>query len=322
MFGWLRNVPTVEARAVGISLGVGIALLVLKFIAYFLTGSAAIFSDAVESIVNVLASGVAAYSLGLAHTPADAEHPYGHGKVEFMSAGFEGGMILLAAVVMSAKAIDAMLHPARTEGLGIGICLMGVAMLINGGVGRYLIHLGRRRHALTLEADGHHLMSDAVTSLVATGALIAVTLTKWHWIDPIAALGIAFYVGWMGIGLLKRSAAGLMDQQDMDDEQVMKTILDSHVGDAGVEPRICGYHKLRHRHSGRYVWIDVHITVPGALSVREGHDIASVIEGEIERRLGESDATAHIEPCPGCPRCPQGGAGMAAVGQSRDSGRM
>jgi cation diffusion facilitator family transporter len=306
MVGWFRHVPTVEARAAFISFAVGVLLLGIKFVAYFLTGSAAIFSDAMESIVNVLASAVAAWSLGLAHAPADADHPYGHGKVEFMSAGFEGGMILLAAMVMSVKAVDTLLfHPVTVEALGLGLSLMAGAMVVNGAVGLYLIRLGRRQGALALEADGHHLLSDAITSIVACVTLLAIRWSgdQWLWLDPIGALLIAAYIAWMGIGLLQRSAAGLMDRQDHEDERLMREILDAHCGPAGATPRICGYHKLRHRHSGRYHWIDVHITVAPAMSVLEGHDTASAIEGEIERRLGPGDATAHIEPCPGCDLC-------------------
>ncbi|MFI5381008.1 MAG: cation diffusion facilitator family transporter [Tepidisphaerales bacterium] len=304
MFRRLKNVPRVEARAALTSLAVGTILLSVKFTAYFLTGSAAIFSDAVESIVNVLAAAVAAWSLGLAHTPADADHPYGHGKVEFMSAGFEGGMILLAGVVMSFKAMDSLfLHPAEMEKLGLGMVLLVAAVCVNGGVGAYLVRLGKATGALSLEADGHHLMSDAVTSLVAAVALLAMSATKWRWLDPAGALVIAVYVSRVGVRLLRRSAAGLMDEQDNSHERLMIQILNAHVGPAGAEPRICGYHKLRHRHSGRYVWVDVHFTVAAGLSVRDGHQVASVIEGEIERKLGQADATVHIEPCPGCELC-------------------
>ena len=304
MFGWFKNVPRAEARAALLSLGVGILLLSVKFTAYFLTGSAAVFSDAVESIVNVLASTGALWALSLAHTPADADHPYGHGKAEFMSAGFEGGMILLAGVVMTFKAMDSLfLHPAEMEKLGIGVVLLVMAVFVNGGVGIYLVRLGKMTGALSLEADGQHLMSDAVTSFVAAVVLLVMGFTRWRWLDPAGALVIAAYISRMGIRLLRRSAAGLMDEQDRNHERMMRGILDTHVGPTGVEPRICGYHKLRHRHSGRYVWVDVHFTVAQGMSVHEGHDVASVIEGEIERKLGPSDATVHIEPCPGCELC-------------------
>lgn len=298
MIAWLGRVPKSEAGAALLSLVVGVALLTIKFVAYFLTGSAAIFSDALESIVNVAASAVAAYALVVAHSPADEEHPYGHGKIEFLSAHFEGGMILLAAIAIAIKAIDLLLFkPQPVEQLGVGIILIAAAMLINGGVGLMLIRVGRRQGSITLEADGHHLLSDAITSATALAALAIVKLLHWPLADPIAALAIAAYIGWMGIALLRRSSAGLMDRQDVDDERLLRGILDSHIGPGGKEPRICSYHKLRHRHSGRYHWVDFHIMVPGKLDVEQGHGIASSIEYEIERALGEGNATAHVEPC-------------------------
>lgn len=295
-----------ELRAISISIGVGCALLGLKFTAYFITGSAAIFSDALESIVNVLASSFALFALHLAHRPADDDHPYGHGKVEFMSAGFEGGLILVAALVIALKTLDTLLfRQIQVEQLDLGLGLVAVAMLANGAVGFYLIRLGQRNGSLALEADGRHLMSDAVTSVAALAALLIVKLTGWIYADPIAALLIAIYIARIGIKLLRRSAAGIMDEQDKDDTRLLEGILDAHLGDAGAEPRICSYHKLRHRHSGRYHWIDFHLVVPADNNIQQGHDIASRIEYEIETTLGEANATAHIEPCidPACVRC-------------------
>src|SRR6267142_1266130 len=253
MIAWLGRVPRSEATAALLSLGVGIALLIIKFIAYFLTGSAAIFSDALESIVNVAAASVALYALVVAHSPVDQ--------------------------------------------LGAGIILIAAAMVINGGVGFALIRVGRRQGSMTLEADGHHLMSDAITSATALGALAVVKLLRWPLADPIAALLIAGYIGWMGILLLRRSSAGLMDRQDAADDQLLQQILDSHIGPRGKPPQICSYHKVRHRHSGRYHWVDFHIMVPPKLNVELGHAVASAIEYEIEQALGEGNATAHIEPC-------------------------
>ena len=298
MVSFLRRIPPTERVAVSISLGVGLALMGLKFAAYFITGSAAIFSDALESIVNVLASAMALWALSVAHTPADSEHPYGHGKVEFMSAAFEGGMIVLAAVVITFNAFDTLLNPRPMEGLGIGMGLMAVAMAVNGGVGLYLVAVGRRRKSLALEADGHHLLSDAITSIVALAALTIVHFAQTPLVDPLAAMLMAAYIAWMGLRLIRRSAAGLMDKQDIEDDRMLRQLIESHIGPQGKTPRICSYHKLRHRHSGRYHWVDFHIMVPSHLSVADGHAIASAIEYELELALGEGNATAHIEPCP------------------------
>jgi cation diffusion facilitator family transporter len=303
----LAHVPPEESRAAALSLVVGASLLAVKFVAYFLTGSAVIFSDAVESIVNVAAAAFAMYSIVLAHRPADASHPYGHGKVEFFSAGFEGGMILVAAVVSALKAGGDLLRGGelRAQRLDLGLLLMTVALLVNGGLGVYLLRTGRKRGALTLVADGQHLLTDALTSLVALAALTVVRITGWRQADPIAALAVSVYIGRTGIRLVGHAVGGLMDRQDVEDETLLRGILDSHLGRAGKEPQICGYHKLRHRHSGRYHWVDFHITVPADWNIDRGHRVASSIEYEIELALGEGNATAHVEPCAAeaCPSC-------------------
>ena len=293
------HVPPDESRAAVVALVVGAALMGLKFFAYFLTGSAVIFSDAVESIVNVAAAGFALYSIVVAHRPADASHPYGHGKVEFLSAGFEGGMILVAAAVSMVKALDDLLRGRDLSAgrLDWGLALVALALVVNGTLGGWLVRTGRRQGSVTLEADGHHLLTDAITSVVAIVGLGVVRLTGWRWADPVAAVVVALYITRTGVRLLGHAVGGLMDRQDAEDEALLRKILDSHLGPGGKEPRICGYHKLRHRHSGRYHWVDFHATVPADWSIARGHEVASAIEYEIEQALGEGNATAHVEPC-------------------------
>jgi cation diffusion facilitator family transporter len=297
----LRHVPRAEANAAAASVVVSLVLLAVKFAAYHLTGSAAIFSDALESIVNVIASMVAGYSLFLAHQPADAQHPYGHGKVEFLSAGFEGGMILLAAAVIAWRAIEEMIEGPRVHEVSIGLALILLAGLVNGAVGLLLLRSGRRHGSATLVADGQHLLTDALTSAAVLLALALMWIRpSWTWVDPIAALLVAAYIAQVALRLISHSAAGLMDRQDVQDEKLLREILDAHVGVDGTaprEPRICSYHKLRHRHSGRYHWIDFHIMVPASWTIQRGHEVASAIEYEIEQALGEGNATAHVEPC-------------------------
>src|SRR4051812_16117889 len=286
-----------ERRAALVSLAVGVALMAVKFAAYFVTGSAAIFSDALESIVNVLASGFAVYSVVLAHQPADETHPYGHGKIEFLSAGFEGGMMLLAAIVITAQAIGELLAGPEVHELNAGLILLAGAMAANFLVGVYLIRSGRKHGSITLEADGKHLISDAVTSAGVLVALAVLRVTGWRWVDPIAALLVAAYIVRVAVGLLRRSAAGLMDEQALRDDGVIRAILDSHLPAGGKPPLVCSYHKLRHRHSGRYHWVDFHLMVPPSWNITRGHEAASAIEYEIEQALGEGNATAHVEPC-------------------------
>lgn len=297
-----RRVESLERRAAMLAVGVGVALMVAKFVAYAFTGSAAIFSDAMESIVNVVASSMAVVVLRIAHTPPDATHPYGHGKIEFLSAALEGGMICAAAGAIIVKAV----HDLRTPEIVIDHIGLGLAITIGGGavnaaVGLMMLRLGRRTGSATLEADGHHLLSDFVTSLGAIVALVIVRTTGHPEADPIIALLMAAYLVVVGAKLLKQSVDMLMDKQDPEDEQLLVSILQSHViapnGGGGKEPTICSFHKLRHRHTGRYHWIDFHLIVPPTTDVKRAHDIASVIEGEIEQALGEGDATAHIEPC-------------------------
>jgi cation diffusion facilitator family transporter len=304
---WLRQVPAPEARAALISIGVGLILLLVKFGAYFLTDSTAIFADALEGIVNVTASFFAAYALITAHRPADREHPYGHGKIEFFSAGLEGGMIMLAAFVAIAKAGDVLLRHQQlhTGELGRGLVLMTIALAANAAVGIYLIRAGKKHSSMTLEADGWHLITDAVTSTAAVFALLLVRMTGLTIMDPIIAVLVSLYIAWTGITLIRRSAAGLMDEQDAGDTAMLRAILDGHIGPRAREPRICSYHKLRHRHSGRYHWVDFHIMMPGHWDIETGHHIASAIEYEIEQAIGEGNATAHIEPCkdPNCADC-------------------
>lgn len=301
----------VERNVALISLALSAGLLGLKFAAYYATGSSAVFSDALESIVNVVASAFALYSLQVSHRPPDADHPYGHGKIEFLSAGFEGGMILLAALVIVVRAVDALVfHAPAVQSLAVGMGLMALAMVLNGGWGWYLIRAGRKRGAIALEADGHHLLSDAVTSVAALVGLAIVRLSGWPAADPITAIVIAVYIAFMGWILLRRSAGGLMDRQDDADALTLRRILDSHTGPAGAEPRICSYHKLRHRHSGRYHWVEFHIMVPADWDIAHGHRVASAIEYQIEQTLGTGNATAHVEPCfdPHCRHCHARGA--------------
>ncbi|MBC7785749.1 MAG: cation transporter, partial [Burkholderiales bacterium] len=295
----VTNIPKIEFRAAMVAIIAGLSLLVIKFAAYWITESSAVFSDALESIVNVLSSMIALWALAVAHKPADAEHPYGHGKAEFMSAGLEGGMILLASIVILARTAEVLYTGAlSTDRIDEGLLLIGLAMVVNGFVGAMLLRTGRRQHSATLEADGHHLLSDAVTSIAVLIGLGIVRVTGYRIADPICAVLIAIYIGWIATRLIKRSFAGLMDEQDQEDKKRLTDVLDTHTGANGVAPRICSYHKLRHRHNGRYHWVDFHIMVPTHLSISEGHRIASEIEYEIECLLGEGNATAHVEPCP------------------------
>lgn len=301
----LARVPVIERRAAILSLVVSVVLTSVKFYAYYVTTSAAVFSDALESIVNVVASAFALYAITLAHAPADESHPYGHGKVEFLSAAFEGGMIFVAGAVVLWRAFTDFFMGAHVDSPEKGIYLLAGTAVVNGVVGFFLFRIGRRRSSLALVADGRHLISDVVTTSAVLVSLGLVYWTRKIWIDPLCAALAGGYLFWTAYRLLRESTAGLMDEQDTDDDRLLRSILDAHV--AGKEPRICSYHKLRHRHTGRMHWIDFHVCVPKGMTVLASHKIASEIEYEIEQALGEADATAHMEPCEGCVVCGAGG---------------
>lgn len=289
-----------ERRAARVALGVAISIFGLKFAAYLITNSAAVFSDAMESIVNVVASAFALYAIRLAHEPADRKHPYGHGKVEFFSAGLEGAMILVASIVIMVNSIEILVTHTHVEWYSHGMALLGVTMLINGLTGWYLIRAGNRQGSFALEADGKHLLTDAVTTAGVLLALLLVKLTGISQLDPITAMLVALWMLRTGVVLVRRSVAGLMDEQDLADDTLIRSILDKHIG-----TEICGYHKLRHRHVGRDHWVDFHVQLPSQTTVQRGHEVASAIEYEIETALGSGNTTAHIEPCDDsrCAKC-------------------
>ena len=300
--------PRVEFQMARWALVVGVTLLVTKFVAYGLTGSAAIFSDALDSVVNVAAATMASWALSVAHRPADESHPYGHGKVEFISAALEGGMILLAAVAAVLKAIDVLLNDRLVaQRLDAGLVLMGAALVVNGLLGAALLRIGKARASLVLEADGRHLLADALTSVVAIGSLALVRWTGRAWVDPLGAMVVSVWIVATGVSLIRRSIAGLMDQTDAADDALLRRIIQRHIGPGAVEPRVCSFHKLRHRHSGRYHWVDFHLKVPPDWDIQRAHEVASAIEYEIELALVHGNATAHVEPCAAGEEC--GGCG-------------
>lgn len=292
-----------ERRAAVIAVVVGAALMGVKLVAWRLTGSSAVFSDAAESMVNVVASLFAFWAVWNAHRPADRTHPYGHGRFEFVSSSVEGALIAAAAVSIVWQSIGSIARPTLDmQRLDAGMALIGATIVANGAVGAWLVWLGKRTGSVALGTDGKHLLTDAITSLAAIGALLAVHATGWKWVDPVVAMGMAAVILAVGYRMVRRSMGELVDEQDPDDYRKVSGILDSHLqGKPGArEPLIRGWHKLRTRHLGRHHWVDFHVQVPGDMDVRRAHDIASQIEHEIEQALGGGreggNATAHVEP--------------------------
>jgi cation diffusion facilitator family transporter len=278
-------------RFAWLSVAASIVIMGLKAYAYRVTGSVGLLSDALESVVNLVSACVALVVLTIAARPADEDHPYGHDKAEYFSSGFEGGMILIAALGIAGAAIDRLLHPQPLQQVGLGLSVSLIASVINFVVARILLTAGRRHDSITLEADAHHLMTDVWTSIGVLVGVGAVSLTGWTRLDPAVALGVAVNIVWTGVDLLRRSALGLMDTALPAVEQnVIREVLDRYRAD-GVQ-----YHALRTRRAAARRFISMHVLVPGAWTVQRGHDLLERIEGEVRERLPNTTITIHLEP--------------------------
>jgi len=277
--------------AMNLSLGVGILMFVMKAGAYLLTGSAAILSDAAESVVHVAAVIFAAYSLRLSYQPADEDHLYGHSKISFFSAGFEGAMIILAALYIIFESIHKWMTGLQLENLGMGTALIVVAAVVNGGLGVYLLWLGRRNNSLILEANGKHTLTDCWTSIAVLVGVTLVWLTKWLPFDPICGILMACNILWSGFGLVKSAFWGLMDRADAEAQKQLVAILDRETQQRGLT-----YHHLRHRHIGDAHWVELHLVFPEGVSLTQAHRVATEIERVIETSLEpHACVSTHLE---------------------------
>ena len=216
---------TLRLRAALLSLVIGALLLAIKLGAWALTGSTAVLSDALESIVNVIAAGFAVYSVHLSRKPPDLDHPYGHGKIEFLSAGFEGGLIFVAGGLIIFEATRRLVVGVALARLSEGIGLVAFAAVVNLILGLYLIRTGKKTHSLTLVADGKHLLTDVYTSAATAAALAVVLLTGWRWIDPAFAIVAALNILRIGLGLMREAVGGIMDEADPEDLKIVAEAL-------------------------------------------------------------------------------------------------
>lgn len=286
----LANITRVARHA----LIAGVVIMAMKFVVFFITNSAAVLSDATESIVNLLAAGFMMFTLWFANRPADEDHPYGHGKIEFMAIGLEGSLILTAAILIVIEAVRRLITPPplNHERLMIGVwCLAGVALL-TVLLAVYVLSRGKKYGNAVLIADGKHLATDVASTLAGVAGLALVHLTGHNWIDPAIAVLMAIAILMTSWKLLSESADGLLDRSDPKDEAIIKQILDDEIQRGAIH----GYHKVRHRHTGAFHWIDMHLQVDPNLTVSQSHDLASRIEHRIETALPPSNATAHVEP--------------------------
>ena len=278
-------------RYAWLSIAAAALIIALKFYAYWITDSVGLLSDALESIVNLASACVMLIALTIAARPADEDHQYGHDKAEYFSSGVEGGLILIAAVGIGWAAIERLLHPRPIEQIGLGLAVAMAASVVNFVVARILLAAGRQHESITLEADAHHLMTDVWTSIGVLVGVGAVAVTGWGWLDPAVALAVAANIVWTGLGLLRRSVLGLMDTALPAEEQdVIRGILDAYRAE-GIH-----YHALRTRRSGPRRFVSMHVLVPGAWTVRRGHDLAESIEDKVRERLANTTLTIHLEP--------------------------
>ena len=289
-------------RTALLSIVAGLCVLGLKYYAFVLSGSVALKSDAIESIVNVVAAVFALGAVIFAGKPADKEHPYGHGKIEHFSAAFEGGLISLAAVFIMLEAFKGLLYGVELKDLGKGLTVNLLAGVLNGLLGWFLLRQGRRTRSKALEADGHHILSDFWTTMGIAVGLMAVKLTGLKWFDPVMAMVVGLLLARTGFRLVKESSQALLD---MEDPEVLGKVLAAMNRVRTWD--IIAVHELRTFRSGRFTHVDVHLVVPEFYPVRQAHDLCEAF-GKQALATGdiEGEVHTHVDPCDRlyCDRCP------------------
>lgn len=279
-------------RFAWLSVGAAFATIALKTLAWWLTGSVGLLSDALESIVNLAAALLAVTMLRVAASPPDENHPYGFSKAEYFAAGIEGALIVLAAAGILASAIPRLLEPEPLESPGLGLALSVAASGINLAVGVLLIRVGRRYHSIALEADGHHLITDVWTSAGVIIGVGLVFLTGWLRLDPLVALGVAAHIVWTGLRLMRRSWRGLLDAAiPTEDTGEVTKLFAEYSKRYGVS-----FHALRTRQAGKRRFISFHFLVPDAWSVAQAHRLSEEIEERIRSLVPNASIFTHIEP--------------------------
>ena len=278
-------------RLLWLSIGAAVLTITLKTVAWLLTGSVGLLSDAAESVVNLAAAIVALGALRWAMKPADDEHLYGHAKAEYFSAGTEGALILIAAITICVTAVDRLIHPQALNDVGIGLAVSAVASLINLAAGMVLLRTGRAHRSITLEADGKHLITDVWTSAGVIVGVAAVAITGWERLDGLVALAVAANIVFTGVSLMRRSAGGLMDRAlpEADRHAITDAL-------AGFEARGLRFHAVRTRQAGQRAFVSTHVLVPGDWTVREGHDAAEEVEAAVRARIPHATVFTHVEP--------------------------
>jgi cation diffusion facilitator family transporter len=283
--------PIPLTRYAWLSIAAAIVTISMKTTAYTLTGSVGLLSDAIESLVNLAAAIVALIALHIVTRPANDEFTFGYSKVEYFASGFEGGMILLAAVSIIISAIPRLINPVPLEQLGVGLIISTLASLINLGVALVLMRAGKQHNSITLEADGRHLLTDVWTTAGVLIGIALVWLTGYERLDPIIAMVVAANILFTGYRLLVRSGRGLMDiSLPAEETEKVKTILDGYKSE-GIY-----YHALRSRRAAARSFLVAHLLVPGDWTVLQGHQLAEKVETEVMAAIPNSNIVTHIEP--------------------------
>lgn len=275
-----------------LSIGAAVTTITLKSLAFALTGSVGLLSDAMESVVNLVAAVVALFALAIAARPADEEHLYGHSKAEYLSAALEGAMILVAAGAILVSATGRLLHPRALEHVGPGLAVSVVAAALNGAVAAVLLRAGRKHRSITLTADGRHLMTDVWTSAGVVVGVVAVAVSGWERLDPLIAIAVGANIVVAGWRLVSQSVGGLMDRAlPAADREAIDAVLDRYRREDGVR-----FHALRTREAGSRRFVSVHVLVPGAWTVQAGHDLLERLEADLGAALDGVTVFTHLEP--------------------------
>jgi len=286
-----------KKKAIIISLSVSIILMLAKFTAFFITNSNAILTDAAESIVNVLASSFAFYSIYLTMLPKDENHPYGHGKVEFFSAFVEGVLIGIAGIIIIGKATYDLIYPGVIKQLFEGALIIGATGLVNLFIGYFLINEGKKHHSMTLEADGKHLLVDAITSGGLVIGVMLIYLTEIFWLDGVISISLGFYIVYNGYRLTRRSIGGLMDESNTDLVKDIVAIMQDNRQDSWID-----VHNLRAQQYGADLHLDCHFTFPYYYDLNQVHKEISAIDALINHKKGRpTELFIHADPC--LPEC-------------------
>lgn len=290
----LQNVNQIKIRkrAAIISLIVGFSMFIFKIGAYLITGSAAIFSDAAESVVHVMATSMALYSIILSSRPADESHPYGHGNVEYFSAGIEGILIAVAAIFIIYEGVIAIITGPELKQLGIGAVVITFASMVNLLLGNFLIRTGKKTNSLTLVADGKHVLTDSITSFGVIAAVVLVIITGIQILDPIIAILIALNILFTGWKLIRESIGGLMNEVK---PELLKKLSDKLIS---IKKNYwIDIHELRFWQSGDKVFIDFHLILPYYFNIKQTHEEENVIEAELQKDFSNADLKIHLDYC-------------------------